>query len=70
VGVPAFALAAYLSGSRLQSLHYLSDVVFGAAIGIASGLSVDLAGLPGRVSPVVGAGVAGVSIDISGDPTR
>jgi len=38
VGVPAYAAAAFVGGSRLQeNRHYLSDVVFGAAIGIASG---------------------------------
>ena len=34
-GVPAYALATYVAGSRLQeNRHYVSDVMFGAAIGI------------------------------------
>jgi membrane-associated phospholipid phosphatase len=41
VGVPAFAVAAYVAGQRLQEdAHYLSDVTFGAAIGVVSGRAV------------------------------
>jgi hypothetical protein len=37
-GVPAYAVAAFVGGSRVQeNQHYLSDVVFGAALGIAAG---------------------------------
>ena len=37
VGAPASLLAAYASASRLQqNQHYMSDVLFGAALGIAS----------------------------------
>lgn len=37
VGIPAYATAAYIGASRLsENRHYISDVVFGAAIGIAS----------------------------------
>lgn len=40
-GVPAFGMATYVAASRLQeNKHYLSDVVFGAAIGIVSGRAV------------------------------
>ena len=42
-GVPAYGLAAYIAGSRLQeNKHYLSDVVFGAAVGIVSGRTVTI----------------------------
>lgn len=42
-GVPAYGLAAYIAGSRLQeNKHYLSDVVFGAAVGLVSGRTVTL----------------------------
>jgi hypothetical protein len=38
VGIPAYGLAAFVGASRLQqNRHYLSDVIFGAAIGIVSG---------------------------------
>ena len=37
-GIPAYGLAAFVGGSRLQqNRHYLSDVIFGAAIGIVAG---------------------------------
>lgn len=40
-GVPAYAFAGYVAGSRLnESRHFLSDVIFGAAIGIVSGRTV------------------------------
>jgi membrane-associated phospholipid phosphatase len=41
VGIPAYAMATYVAGSRLsENKHYLSDVVFGAGIGIVSGRAV------------------------------
>lgn len=37
VGIPAYAMAAFVSANRLtENRHYLSDVAFGAAIGIIS----------------------------------
>jgi membrane-associated phospholipid phosphatase len=37
-GIPAYGLAAFVGGSRLQeNRHYLTDVIFGAALGIVSG---------------------------------
>lgn len=40
-GIPAYALASYVASSRLtENRHFLSDVVFGAGIGIVSGRSV------------------------------
>ena len=42
-GAPAYAFAAYVAGSRLnEGRHYLSDVIFGAAIGLAAGRTVTL----------------------------
>ena len=41
VGVPAYAFASYVAGSRLQeNRHYASDVMVGAALGIVSGRAV------------------------------
>jgi hypothetical protein len=41
VGAPAYALAAYVATSRVQmKRHFLSDVTFGAALGIVAGRSV------------------------------
>lgn len=41
VGIPAYSVASYVAASRLHdNKHYLSDVVFGAGIGIALGRAV------------------------------
>jgi membrane-associated phospholipid phosphatase len=41
VGVPAYAAASYVAASRVQDKrHYLSDVAFGAVVGIVVGRSV------------------------------
>jgi hypothetical protein len=43
VGVPASILASYTSAARLQqNQHYMSDVLFGAALGVATGRSVTM----------------------------
>jgi hypothetical protein len=43
VGVPAYAGAIYVAVSRLsEQQHFLSDVVFGAAVGVASARTLDL----------------------------
>jgi hypothetical protein len=40
-GAPAYALASYVALSRVQmKRHYLSDVAFGAALGIAAGRTI------------------------------
>lgn len=40
-GIPAYAVATYVAASRLHdNRHYLSDVIFGAGIGIATGRAV------------------------------
>jgi membrane-associated phospholipid phosphatase len=43
VGAPAYAIASYVALSRVQmKRHYLSDVAFGAALGIAAGRTVTI----------------------------
>ncbi len=43
-GVAAYLIASYVAASRLsENKHYLSDVVFGAAVGIAAGRAIRLA---------------------------
>jgi membrane-associated phospholipid phosphatase len=43
VGIPAYAVASYVAVSRVQQRqHFLSDVVFGAALGIAAGRTVSI----------------------------
>ena len=45
VGVPAYAAAGYVAASRVQGKrHYLSDVMFGAALGIVAGRTVTMPG--------------------------
>ena len=62
---PTVVLATYVATSRLHdNVHYLSDVLFGAAIGTATGWTV--VGRHGRsnfaLSPVFMPGGFGVSI--------
>ncbi len=42
-GIPAYAAAAYVGASRIQdNKHYLSDVAFGAVLGLVSGRTVTI----------------------------
>jgi membrane-associated phospholipid phosphatase len=42
-GIPAYAVASYVAASRVQTQrHYLSDVMFGAALGIVAGRTVPI----------------------------
>jgi len=51
LGVPAFAVAAYTAGSRVVANdHWASDVIFGAALGMASGRTVTIQLREARVS--------------------
>jgi membrane-associated phospholipid phosphatase len=46
-GIPAYAVGAYVAAARLgERQHYLSDVVFGAALGTVVGRAVALAHNP------------------------
>jgi hypothetical protein len=60
-GVPAYAVATYVAASRVEmKRHYLSDVAFGAAVGIAAGRTVPIGG--GRqlmITPIAAPGGAG-----------
>jgi membrane-associated phospholipid phosphatase len=56
VGLPAFLIAGYTAASRVvENQHWTSDVVFGAALGIASARTVTIKFRESRVSiaPVV-----------------
>lgn len=69
-GLPAYAVASYVAASRVQmKRHYLSDIAFGAALGIVAGRTVIL----GRdrtvtLAPLLAPGGAGVSITWKGKP--
>lgn len=76
VGVPAYAVAGYVATSRLtEGRHYLSDVVFGATVGILVGRTVtlELANARFAVSPTLAPGGAGIQLTWLGsgdDPGR
>jgi hypothetical protein len=56
-GIPAFAAAAYVGAQRIQdSKHHLSDVAFGAALGIIAGRTVTIGhrGMKFALAPVSG----------------
>jgi membrane-associated phospholipid phosphatase len=63
-GVPAYAFASYVATSRIHDKrHFLSDVAFGAAVGIVSGWTVTM-GHDTRVTmaPVASPGGGGLSL--------
>ena len=69
LGIPAYAFAAYVGASRLQAnRHYLSDVLFGAGLGIVSGRTVTVGRGRGKgaVQPVAAPGVMGVTFTLLG----
>jgi membrane-associated phospholipid phosphatase len=56
VAIPAYAIAVYTSASRLQAnSHYASDIVFGAALGIAVAqtATIELGDTRVQITPVV-----------------
>lgn len=68
-GIPAYGMAAYVAASRLsENKHYLSDVIFGAAIGIAGGRAVTFGRGETKFSlrPAATAGGPGVQLTIVG----
>ena len=64
VGIPAYGAASYVAASRLQTnRHYLSDVAFGAALGIVAGRTVTVGHGNARfaVAPVAAPGGGGIA---------
>ena len=64
VGAPAYAVAAWVGASRMQMRrHYLSDVIAGAAIGLAAGRSVTVGRGNFRfaMTPIAAPGGAGLN---------
>jgi membrane-associated phospholipid phosphatase len=67
VGVPAFVAAAYTAASRVTAnQHWTSDVVFGAALGVACGRTVTIKFRESRISiaPAPVPGGAGVLVNV------
>jgi membrane-associated phospholipid phosphatase len=72
VGIPAYAFATYVGASRIQvQKHYLSDVVFGAAVGIVAGrtVTVGLAGRKFALTPIAGSN-GGVGVGFTRLPKK
>jgi membrane-associated phospholipid phosphatase len=70
-GVPAYAVASYIAASRLsENRHFLSDVIFGATIGIVAGRTVTIGHGASRfaLAPLVTPRGAGVALVKTGSP--
>jgi membrane-associated phospholipid phosphatase len=70
VGIPAYAAATYVGMARIEKKkHFLSDVAFGAAIGILAGRTVTIGSGEKRfaVAPMATPGGAGVSFSLVGN---
>ena len=53
IGLPAYGAATYVAASRVQGKrHYLSDVAFGAALGIVAGRTVSMGGHKMEFGPI------------------
>ena len=68
-GVPAYAVAGYVAASRIQAKrHFLSDVTFGAALGVVAGRAVTIGRGNHRfaVAPTAVPGGGGVSFTWAG----
>ena len=66
-GLPAYGIASWVAASRLsENKHFLSDVVFGAAIGLAAGRTVTWDRGTTRFSlvPMAAPGGAGVQVTV------
>jgi membrane-associated phospholipid phosphatase len=66
VGLPAYAVASFVGASRIQTQrHYLSDVAFGATVGILAGRTVSIGPKEAKfaVSPVAVPGGGGVNFN-------
>ena len=64
VGIPAYGMATYVAASRIQDKrHFLSDVTFGAAIGIVAGRSVTVGRGDAKfaIAPAAAPGGGGIS---------
>lgn len=66
-GVPAYAVASYIAACRLsENKHFLSDVAFGAMIGLAAGRTVTFDRVSTRfeIAPLVAPGGGGVRMTV------
>ena len=68
VGLPAYAVATYVAASRVEmKKHYLSDVTFGAVLGITAGRTISIGnGRKMFVSPIASEWGPGVGVTLIG----
>ena len=67
VGVPSYVVATYVASSRMAlNRHFITDVVFGAGIGIASGWATTfhVRDTTIRIAPTVTPGSAAVNVSV------
>ena len=70
-GIPAYGVAAYVGASRIQmKRHYLSDVAFGAAIGIMAGRTVTIGRGDARFAVAPAAAPGGAGVNFTWAPAR
>jgi hypothetical protein len=70
-GVPAYAVATYVAASRIQDKrHFLSDVTFGAALGILAGRTVTVGTSRTKFEVVPHATVGGGAVSLRWLPTH
>ena len=64
-GLPAYAVASYVAASRVDmQRHYMSDVIFGAALGMVAGRNVTVAGHPLEIGPLATSSGAGIGFSL------
>lgn len=66
IGIPAYAASAYVAASRMSAnKHHLTDVMVGAAVGLAAGRTVTVGSSKHRVAVGVAPTQGGAAITIS-----
>jgi membrane-associated phospholipid phosphatase len=71
VGAPAYGLATYVAASRVQDKrHFLSDVAFGAAIGIVGGRAVTVGRGDAKFAVSPAAAPGGAAVRFAWTPDR
>lgn len=64
-GIPAYAVASYVAASRVDmQRHYLSDVIFGAAVGMVAGRNVTVGTHRFEVGPIATPGGAAIGLSL------
>jgi hypothetical protein len=72
VGAPAYAVASYVAMARVEKQkHFLSDVAFGAAVGILAGRTVTIGSGEKRfaLTPLAAPGGGGIGFTLVGNKT-